>query len=154
MVTYDIFEPGTDVNASIDSLNTNIGPIYAESWVKDKQPDYGKPFDMNVAAFVQMWLSNGIKLFVAMEDKKVVGYLIGMVFRPLPYNATVFQVEDWYARGDKEVEQGLFDFAMNAIRFIGCDEILIADRADRKPLVRGNGWKESNTYLYHRFVKA
>lgn len=153
MVTYDILEPGADINASIDNLSNTIGVLYAESWATDKEPDYKKPFNLNFAAFVQMWLNSSLKLFVAREGNEIKGYLIGMVFRPLPYDASVFQIEDWYAKGDAAIEQGLFDFAINALRFIGCDEILIADRADRKPLIRSVGWKESNTYLYHRFIK-
>lgn len=153
MVTYDILEPGVDVNASIENLSNSIGALYAESWIKDKEPEYHKPFNMNVAAFVQMWLGNSLKIFIATENNEIKGYLVGMVFRPIPYEASVFQVEDWYAKGDIEIEQGLFDFAVSALRFIGCDEILIADRIDRKPLLRGSGWKESNTFLYHRFIK-
>lgn len=149
---YDLLEPNTDRNKAIDDLTAAIGMLYAESWNRDKESTYRKPFSLNFAAFTQLWFSSALKLFVAYDDDKPVGFLIGMVFRPLPYDASVFQVEDWYSAGIDELERGLFDYAMHALRFIGCDEVWVADKVDRSPAAM-KGWRESNTFLYHRFIK-
>ena len=79
-------------------------------------------------------------------------FLIGMVFRPLPYEASVFQIEDWYTRGDEALKKQLFDFVVNAIRFIGCDEIWVADHEGKAPDL-GMRWKEKNTFHLRRYVK-
>lgn len=153
MVDYDILMPDKDYNVALDALNEALGTIYAESWAKDKQDTYGKPFNMNLATFAQLWFDSALKIFVAREDGKVVGFMVGMVFRPLPYDASVFQIEDWYStRGD--VVRGLFDYAVQAIRFIGCDEIWIADRADREPVIDSPVWKEHNRFLFRRYTRS
>lgn len=153
MITYDILEPDADYNKALDSLSEQVGALYAESWAKDKQETYKKPFSMNIAAFAQMWFSHALKLLVAKEDGKAIGFLVGMVFRPLPYDATVFQVEDWYALKE-EAERGLFDYMEKAVRFIGVDEIWVADKADREPKVKSSVWKEENKFLFRRYVRS
>lgn len=152
MITYDILEPSSDYNASLDGLSKYIGKIYAESWAHDKQDTYKKPFDLNIAAFARMWFNHSLKIFIAMDGGEVQGFLVGMVFRPLPYEATVFQVEDWYSESESVV-RGLFDYAQNAIRFIGCDELWVADRADREPPLNGKTWNLSNTFRFYRYVR-
>ena len=151
MIDYDILLPDPDYNKALDQLNEALESLYVESWVADKQEAYGKPFNMNLASFVQMWVNSALKIFLARDNGKVVGFMVGMVFRPLPYDASVFQVEDWYSK-DPAVVKGLFDYAMQAVKFIGCDEIWVADRADREPLV--TGWKEANRFMFHRYVRS
>lgn len=152
MITYDIFEPDSDYNKALDNLSEQVGSLYAESWAKDKQETYGKPFNMNIAAFAQMWFNHSLKLLVAKDGDSVVGFLVGMVFRPLPYDAMVFQVEDWYS-SVPEAEKGLFEYMEKAIRFIGCDEIWIADKADRDVPVGSDTWKEANRFLFRRYTR-
>lgn len=149
---YDILEPTTDRNKALDDFSAAMGTLYLESWNRDKEPLYHKPFSLNIAAFAQLWFTQTLKLFIAYDGDKPVGFLVGMVFRPLPYEANVFQIEDWYGSGIDEVERGLFDFATSAIRFMGCDELWLADRADREPSPM-KGWKVENTFRYYRFTK-
>lgn len=153
MVDYDILMPESDYNKALDTLSATLGDIYAESWVKDKQETYGKTFNMNLATFAQLWFNSALKIFVATENGNTVGFMVGMVFRPLPYDASVFQIEDWYS-SRQDVVKGLFDYAQNAIRFIGCDEVWIADRADREPMINSSAWKENNRFLFRRYVRA
>ena len=155
MYKCDLLEPVSDVNESLKELTEELGSLYAESWRVDKQDDYGKPFSLNAAVFAQLWLSKGLKIFVARDsDDNMVGLLLGMVFRPLPYEASVFQFEDWYAKpGHEGAVKELFEFAANAVRFIGCDELWVADKADREPPIAGR-WKETNTYKFHRYTKV
>lgn len=152
MITYDILEPSSDYNASLDGLSKYLGKIYMDSWNAEKRDVYKKPFDLNIAAFAQMWFHHSLKVFLAMEGDEVQGFLVGIVFRPLPYEATVFQVEDWYSESESVVK-GLFEYAQNAIRFIGCDELWVADKADREPPINGTMWKRANTFQFFRFVR-
>lgn len=149
----DILEPDDDLNIAVDNLGNEIGKIYYEAWQQDKEKNYGKPFNLNVNAFTLLWFNKSLRIFVAYNEKdEPVGFLIGMVFRPLPYEANVFQIEDWYTRGDEALKKQLFDFVVNAIRFIGCDEIWVADHDGKAPDL-GMRWKEKNTFHLRRYVK-
>lgn len=152
--TIDILEPDDDINIAVDNLGNEIGKLYAESWREDKEPHYKKPFSLNVAAFAQMWYAKTLKIFIAYDERhEPVGYLIGMVFRPLPYEASIFKVEDWYTRGDTRLEEALFAHAAQAIRYIGCDELWVADDAgDRIPPVPV-AWVEENKFTLRRYKK-
>lgn len=151
---FDILEPTENFDESLDALTNALGKLYLESWEADKKDIYKRPFNLNIPTFAHLWFSKSLKLFMAYEEgtNNPVGFAIGMVFRPLPYEANVFQFEDWYTGNDKKMEKELFEYVTNAIRFIGCDEIWVADRADRVPLVSG-GWKEANTFMFHRYLK-
>ncbi len=153
MIDYDILMPDSDYNKALETLSDVLSDIYTESWVKDKQATYGKPFNMNLATFAQLWFNSALKIFIASDNGKTVGFMVGMVFRPLPYDASVFQIEDWYS-ADPTVVKGLFDYAVQAIRFIGCDEIWIADRADREPVINSAIWKEHNRFLFRRYTRS
>jgi len=151
---FDILEPTENFDESLDALTKNLGTLYMESWENDKRNIYNRPFNLNIATFAHLWFSKSLKLFIAYEEgtDKAVGFIIGMVFRPLPYEASVFQFEDWYMGGDKQMEKDMFKYATDAIRFIGCDELWVADRADRMPPIAG-GWKEENNFQFRRYTK-
>lgn len=149
----DILEPVADPSKAVQDLQDAIADLYLEAWEKDLRPTYGKPFSLNIDAFVSMWFDKGLKLFMAYdEQRKPVGFLIGMVFRPMPYQASVFQVEAWYARDGEATVKQLFDYAVNAVRFIGCDEIWITDDPSKTPPALGS-WKIKNEFTMHRYVR-
>lgn len=151
--TVDILEPDSDVNVAVEKLGSVIGRLYQESWHTDKEPLYQKPFSLNAEVFARMWFSKALKIFIAYDEKhEAVGYLLGLVFRPLPYEASVFQVEDWFTRGNIELERQLFDHATQAIRYIGCDEIWVSDHADRVPHV-SSVWKQRGSFTFRRYLK-
>lgn len=151
-ITYDVLEPSNDYEASVKKLSEVIGPLCVKSWEENKKANYGKPFNLNVVVFTQLWYSKTLKLFVARKDDEIIGFLCGMVFRPLPYDASVFQIEDWYAGGDHVVEEGLFNFLAQALKFIGCDEIWVSTSVG-KSLPVMPGWSEKNQFTQHRFLK-
>ncbi len=151
---YDILEPTSDLNESMDMLNLQLAELYAKSWNADKKEVYDKPFSLNIQAFVQMWFSKTLKIFIAYRDRKPVGFLLGMVFRPMPYEASVFQVEDWYTGGDRTMEAGLFEYVLQAVRFIGCDEIWLANKIDHEVALPPARWHEANTFHLRRFVRV
>ena len=151
----DIFEPTSDANASLEQLAEKFSGLYGEAWDKDKRAYYSRPFEPNIPAFARMWLDKTLKLFMAYDRDtgKSVGYLVGMVFRPLPYQASVFQIEDWYHGGNLIVGSALFDYMKQALRFLGCDEIWITDLPGRLPDLVDATWKQHNTFTMHRYVK-
>lgn len=154
----DILEPDKDLNKAVDQLADTLGVLYRRSWDDDKRQAYNdKPFNLNIGAFAQMWNMGTIRIFVAYDQatRKSVGFLIGMIFRPLPYDANVFQIEDWYALPDcrDEVEPMLFDHVAQAVRYIGCNEVWSsADNDGRAPAIAG--WKTANCFNRYRYIKA
>lgn len=152
----DLLEPVKDLDISLDSLQSTLGVLYPESWEANSRKLYKRPFNLNINAFSNMWFNGAVKIFVAYDDKhEAVGFLIGMAFRPLPYDAFIFQVEDWYARGDAAIEKALWDFMTNAIRFMGCDEIRVGLTDDMTvPLPATSPWKADGQFTIRRFTKG
>lgn len=154
----DILEPAKDLDASLERLSSTVGVLYRDCWNATKRERYGdKPFDLNINAFVNMWFSNALKLFIAYDatTKKPVGFLAGLVLRPLPYNANVFQIEEYYALGGLEdrVEPLLIDHAVQAMKFIGTDEVWISrDSAGKSPKLPEQ-WKLANEFVLFRYTK-
>lgn len=155
-VTYDILEPMPDLNASLDLLTGVFAPIYTENWVQNKAAEYGSPaFDMNVNVFANMWFSKAMRIFMAYGDNgKAAGYLIGVSFRPLTHQASIFQVEDWYARDySEEVVKGLFEYMQTALRFIGVDELWVSHRQHTQVPPLDNIWRRQGATIIDRYVK-
>ena len=63
----DILEPDSDINVALDDLTREFAPLYTASWVNEKQRIYGKPFDMNVQTFAQLWFTKALKIFMAWD---------------------------------------------------------------------------------------
>lgn len=154
----DILEPDKDLNKAVDQLANTLGVLYRRSWDEDKRAAYNdKPFNLNIGAFTQMWTMGTIKIFVAYKrsDNKPIGFLVGMTFRPLPYDANVFQIEDWFVDKDcrEEAEPMLFSHAVQAVRYIGCNEIWSsANTEGRAPELPG--WKVANCFNRYRYMKG
>lgn len=153
-ITYDLFEPSTNQDAALEQLTKTFAPLHMKAWQQAKQAIYGKGYDLNVGAFTSMWLNRTLKIFMAYKDGKAIGYLTGMAYRPLNYQAALFQVEDWFTDNNPEVEAGLFDYMKNAIRFLGCDEILMSNGKNQPMPSLGPEWKLKNQTVTNRYVKG
>lgn len=156
----DILEADKDLNKAVDQLGNAISVLYKQSWDENMKDQHsGKPFNLNIGVFVDMWVNGVLKLFMVYDkedNNKPVGFLIGMVFRPLPYDARVFQIEEWYVAPEhREVaEQMLLDHVMNAVRYMTCDEVwTYGDKKGDAPNITGN-WKRANCFHRYRFVKG
>lgn len=155
----DILEPDKDLNKAVDQLGNTISVLYRRSWDEDKKGTHNdKPFSLNIGAFVDMWSNGVLKLFIVYKKQgnEPVGFLIGLTFRPLPYEAHVFQVEDWYVMPEhrEAAEQLLFDHTMQAVRYMSCDEVWTSgDVKGDAPNLSG-GWKRMNCFHRYRFVKG
>lgn len=147
----DFIEPSADLNQSLDRLGQTIGVLYQECWDATKRKTYGKNFNLNIGAFAQMWVAGGLKLFVAYDAENApVGFLVAIIYRPMAYEGNVFQIEDVYAKeGHGDLIQQLLDNAMQAVRFIGCDEVRITGMA---PSI--DGWKIQGSDVVYRLVKG
>lgn len=153
----DILEPSKDLNVAVDQLGTKIGGLYSEAWNKHMRPKYSnKPFNLHASVFVNMWLAGGLKVFVVydQQDNSPVGFLIGMTFRPLPYEASIFQIEEWYTKDEhKAAEKVLLDHVVSAIRYMSCDEIWTPGDNDGNAPDLGGKWKQSNKFNRYRYTK-
>lgn len=150
----DILEPKQNPEESIRLLAEVITPLYHTYWEKTQQEKYdGRPFDLQAQIFTSLWFTGASKIFIAYNrpDDKPIGFLLGMLFRPMLYNGHVFQIEDWYA-DDPDVVKGLFDFSLRALRFLGCDELRV-ERPFPQEVVGGE-WKETGVFERVRFTKA
>lgn len=152
-IRYDLLEPQKDLNAALDELTSKFAPLYTENWVKHKAALHGNPpFNMNVNVFTQMWLSKAMRIFMAYEDDEPVGYLLAMVFRPLPYQANVLQVEDWFAY-TADSEAGLFNYMQSVLRFMGIDELWISRNSTKLVPRLEHNWHLQGTTVIDRYIK-
>lgn len=155
MYTFDILEPGPDQNAALDGLTRIFAPLYAESWMKEKAPARGNPpYDMNVGAFASMWFANSMRIFVAYDEhREAQGYLLGMMFRPLTHNVSIFQIEDWYLR-DASMTQALFDHVYSVLKYMGVDELQISWSGNERYPLPPATWKPGGNTHVDRFTKS
>ena len=155
MYRYDLLEPSSDANESLDRLTSIFAPLYTKSWMDKKAAVLGNPrFDMNVNAFAGMWLSKALRIFIAYEDNTPVGYLMGLAFRPLTHQSSVFHIEDWYAKHDSRVVLcGLFDFAQDALRFMGTDELWVSRSPDAIYPGLRDSWKRKGETIIDKYGK-
>lgn len=151
---YDLLEPLTDLNASLDLLTNVFAPLYTESWVQEKaQYHNGAKFDINIGAFAQMWYSKIMRIFIAYDSNdKAVGFLLGISLRPLTHNRSIFQVEDWYAK-DTQVVDGLFGYMQTALKFIGADELWVSHNERIVPPAITGAWQRRGATIIDRYTK-
>lgn len=151
--TYDLFEPINDRDKALERLLKDFAPLHMEAWEKRKRAKYKRDYDLNVTTFVAMWLNKNLKIFMAYDGDKSVGYLTGLTYRPMEYMATAFQVDDWYTNDSPVIEAGLFDYLHDALRLMGCDELLIPqDGQDELPQI-GDAWEKASETRLVRFVR-
>lgn len=154
-IRYDMLEPLSDLNASLDLLTNVFAPLYTECWARDKAMSHNQPFDMNVNVFANMWFSKAMRIFMAYDDSgQGVGYLLAMSFRPLTYQASILQVEDWYSKNhDAQMVAGLFDFMQTAAKFMGVDQIWISHNEHEPFPVLHSIWHKRGCTVIDRYVK-
>lgn len=151
---YELLEPSADPNASFDKLTRVFSPLYTESWTRDKAPARGIAFDLNVGAFANLWLSKTLRIFIAYDDNsQPIGYLIGILYRPLTHNVNVFQIEDWYIK-DGQSSHGMFEHVYSVMPYMGVDEIQIQHRAEEYFTPPEGKWQKVSTVTTYNFKKV
>ena len=151
----DILESTDDQNESVDKFVRGIAPLYQKSWAQIKSKYYpGRAFDLNIVAIADMWYKGQLKVFVAMDTdtKELIGFLAGVVYRPLYFDARLFHVQDWYANNDPQMERDLFDYMVKSIRILGCNELWIQEEADLLS-VDMTAWELKGQYVMKRFTR-
>lgn len=150
---YELLEPNADPNASIDLLVRVFSPLYTESWTREKAPARGISFDLNVGAFVNLWLSKALRIFIAYNDSnQPAGYLLGMLYRPLTHNVNVFQIEDWYMKDGHNTRE-LFEHVYSVMPYMGVDELQIQHRNDEYFTPVNDKWRKADELVTARFVR-
>lgn len=119
-------------------------PLHKESWEKEKQPLYGREYDPNIAAIMQMWLGGFLKIVMQYSGETPVGYLLALEFRPITHNIRMLQIEDWYVVPDYRGrgEKILFSYVQEMASMTGCHEIHLAEQGDNAPPLDAARWKE------------
>lgn len=97
MVVCKYINPPKKVEDSEKFLQEFI-PLLTEYWETKGKAEYkGEELSLNVLSFVQMWRLGSLCILMAYEDNKPCGFLLGVRFRPMFYEANAFQIQDWYA---------------------------------------------------------
>ena len=101
----------------------------------------------------QLWLSGDLKIFVAYDERQEpVGYLSGVVYRPLQYETRAFAIQSWWAPDD-EAKAVLFGTALDAMKFLGVPEAFAVLRDGESLPALPAKWKESGRQSQVRLVK-
>ena len=103
MITADILEvPEGDKSAALEAMGRAVAPLMAKAWESDRKFFGDRPFSLNAQAMAQLWLSGDLKLFVAYDERQEpVGYLSGVVYRPLQYETRAFAIQSWWSPTDE-----------------------------------------------------
>lgn len=151
----DIVQPSTNLDEAFETIGKDVAGLYKELWGKWKSKYYeDAPFELNINGFANMWFSKNMKVFIVRdkESKDAIGFFAGVLARPMPYEAMVMQVQDYYVRGDAEMEKELLEYVVSAIRILGCDEVWIQTYPERKPNL-GEHWDLAGEYPIARFIR-
>lgn len=123
---FDMIVPGGDIEASAKKLAQWLFPMYQKAWKANGGDSSFGPFNMNMFAFMNNWAAKNFRVFAAYgDDGEPCGFLVGCVFRPIPYEASVFQVEEWWVEGGDDAKRSLFAYVLDAVKFMGCDELWV-----------------------------
>lgn len=104
----------------------DFGPLLDKYWKTYGEELYGKPINFEMSTFIHGWLSQAAFLLIAYENEKAVGFVIGMKFRPIFYQAHILQLERWYADRD-DVVTGMFEYINNILDILGTDEVYVTE---------------------------
>ena len=154
MITVDLLEPKPNkLEESLALLQSDIFPLYVKHWQEELEPHYHKDFEPHLQLFIDMWVRGGMKIFVAYENGHAVGFVIGILFRPLQYTASVLQIQDSYTDNRSDVADAFNKYISNALRILGCNEVWY-DTQYRNDCIRLAGeWIEQEEMRIRRFVK-
>ena len=154
MITADILEvPEGDKSAALEAMGRAVAPLMAKAWEADRKFFGDRPFNLNAQAMAQLWLSGDLKIFVAYDEKREpVGYLSGVVYRPLQYETRAFAIQSWWAP-DGEAKAVLFGTALDAMKFLGVPEAFAVLRDGESLPALPAKWKESGRQMQVRLVK-
>jgi hypothetical protein len=154
MITADILEvPEGDKTAALEAMGRAVAPLMAKAWEDDRKFFGDKPFNLNAPAMAQLWLSGDLKIFVAYDERQEpVGYLSGVVYRPLQYEARVFAIQSWWAPTE-DAKAVLFKTALDAMKFLGVPEAFAVLRDGESLPALPARWKEAGRQAQVRLVK-
>lgn len=149
-ITYQIVSCPKEVDKAVALMRDEIDPLFFDFWEAKGKPFYKEDYSLGIFAFTQMWNLKTIKLVVAYQDNKPVGFLLGISFSPILFaSRNIIQIEACY--GDtSEIEKGLFDYFMTLTPILEIDEVWISSDAglNYKP-----EWEKRNTITVDRYVK-
>ena len=154
MITADILEvPEGDKSAALEAMGRAVAPLMAKAWEEDRTFFGDRPFNLNAQAMAQLWLSGDLKLFVAYDERQEpVGYLSGVVYRPLQYETRAFAIQSrWSPSHDTKAV--LFKTALDAMKFLGVPEAFAVLRDGESLPALPAKWKESGRQMQVRLVK-
>lgn len=143
----------TSIEGSFRLLTDVLMPLYNEYWQTICKPLYDVEFSPKAEAFMSIWATGIGKVLIAYRDDKPVGFLVGTVYRPMQFDATVLHVQDYYCDHDNEVMHSLFTKLDEIARILSCTEIWF-EKCDHdvRPMINSS-WRAKNIIEMTRFTR-
>jgi hypothetical protein len=150
-VEYELLEPTSNPQKDVEKLAVEFVDILIEFWEKVGKNHFGADkLDVLPLSLAQLWSSRNLRIFMAHEDGKPVGFLMGTHVRPFFYEELVFQVEAYYGR-TPEIEAGLLAFVVDKFKYFQDKRLLLPDYG--KP-VAPSGFDLVGSLAYKAFRKV
>lgn len=152
MITVDLVEPTpTKPTEAVEVLRESVFPMYLRFWEENIQANYNKLFNPHIALFIEMWFGGGLRILIAKDNDKTVGFAVCVLFRPLQYQASVLQVHDLYDGKNMAVTKALIDYIEQMAKMLNCDEIWY-DQHNTNAMFSAR-WQEQQPMTIRRFIK-
>ncbi len=149
-LTYKYIDPPRGTDKATELFRDTLIPLMHTYWEQRGEKLYGAPFHLNIVPLVQSWMGNSLVLIVAYDDGAPVGFLFGVKFVPMLYNAVVLQAEVFYGPTE-EVEKGMITYLSTIIPFMNVNELRV------NTLSGGSfslpGWQSTGDAKMLRYVK-
>lgn len=125
-------------------ITEKLLPLHRESWEAEKRQLYGREYDPNIPAIMQMWIGGFMKIVMLYSGDTVVGYLLALEVRPITHNIRLMQVEDYYVSPEYKGrgEKALFAFVQEMAIMTGCHELRIPEQGDAAQTFPLDQWEE------------
>jgi hypothetical protein len=113
-----------DTSKDVEYLASKLVPVMDPFWIKSGAAHFGTPkWDLDLTSVAQLWLTRKLLFFVAEDNDRVVGALLGVHLHGLLQREALFVVELFYGETE-EVETVLVDMLKSVFSFFPDDGIL------------------------------
>lgn len=153
MVSVHLLEANpNDMDSSIRKLTEEFIPAFTEHWQNGYEEFFEARPSLFIQLFVNMWVHGDLKLVLAKEGVKTVGFFIAMPFRPMEYEARVLNITDFWCNGDIAVQRALSLYAEDMAKLLACNEVWY-DGLAKLPPTFSPQWKLMQPQYIYRLVR-
>lgn len=147
--TYKYIDPPQSPEKAIDFLQHTLVPLLHEYWESEGKKIYNCEMYFNVLTFVQIWNMGSMAIIIAYDGDKPAGFMLGVKFTPIMYNANALHTELLYAP-TPEIRTGILNYLYTIVRFMDINEVWVRDGGDTPP---PDGWRTEHMQPVVRLIK-